>query len=153
PPGAGRRPGPAARPGRHRGRGGHHPGAGRVRSMGRRRPLVLAFHTCAMSAERRQNEPGTVCGPAAVDSGVTGPSFPGGRLPTVCGSLQHRSATGSVLDAAAAGAEAAGATVETFAGLADLPAFDPERADEPIPAVAAWRAQVSAADAVLIACP
>jgi len=84
---------------------------------------------------------------------VTDPSFPGVRLLTVCGSLQRRSANRSVLDAAAAVAEAAGATVEAFAGLADLPAFDPERADEPIPAVAAWRAQVAAADAVLFACP
>jgi chromate reductase, NAD(P)H dehydrogenase (quinone) len=84
---------------------------------------------------------------------VTDPSFPGVRLLTVCGSLQRRSANRSVLDAAAAVAEAAGATVEAFAGLADLPAFDPDRADDPIPAVTAWRAQVGAADAVLIAAP
>ena len=84
---------------------------------------------------------------------VTDPSFPGIRLLAVCGSLQRRSANRSVLDAAAAVAVAAGATVDTFERLADLPAFDHDRADDPIPAVAAWRAQVAAADAVLICAP
>jgi NAD(P)H-dependent FMN reductase len=80
-------------------------------------------------------------------------AVPGGRLLIVCGSLQPRSANRAALDAACVAAEAAGARVEAFERLAEVPAFDPGRADEPIDAVAAWRGQVAAADAVLVAAP
>jgi chromate reductase, NAD(P)H dehydrogenase (quinone) len=86
---------------------------------------------------------------------MSGPTdvAPGRRLLIVCGSLQQRSANRAALDAACVVAEAAGARVEAFEQLADVPAFDPGRADEPIEAVAAWRGQVAAADAVLVAAP
>jgi chromate reductase, NAD(P)H dehydrogenase (quinone) len=75
------------------------------------------------------------------------------RLLTVCGSLQRRSANRAALDAAIGVADAAGAAVDAFDGLADLPAFDPDRADEAIAAVDDWRRLVGAADAVLVAAP
>jgi NAD(P)H-dependent FMN reductase len=78
---------------------------------------------------------------------------PGLRLLAVCGSLQARSANRAALEAATAVAEAAGARVEAFERLADVPAFDPGRGDEPIEAVAVWRRQVGSADAVVVAVP
>jgi chromate reductase, NAD(P)H dehydrogenase (quinone) len=78
---------------------------------------------------------------------------PGLRLLAVCGSLQRRSANRAALEAATAVAEAAGARVEAFERLADVPAFDPGRGDEPIEAVAVWRRQVGSADAVVVAAP
>ncbi|HKE76009.1 MAG TPA: NAD(P)H-dependent oxidoreductase [Acidimicrobiales bacterium] len=74
-------------------------------------------------------------------------------LLTVCGSLQRRSANRAVIDAATAVAAAEGAAVASFEGLADIPAFDPGRSDEPIAAVAGWRRAVAASDAVLVAAP
>jgi NAD(P)H-dependent FMN reductase len=50
-------------------------------------------------------------------------------------------------------ATASGAAVETFDRLAELPAFDPDRTDEPDAAAAEWQAQVGRADAVLVAAP
>ncbi len=78
---------------------------------------------------------------------------PNVRLLAVCGSLQDRSANRAALDAASARAVARGATVDDFDRLADVPAFDPDRNDEPIEVVADWRQRVSSADAVLIAEP
>lgn len=78
---------------------------------------------------------------------------PATRLLTVCGSLQRASANRWALRAAESTATAAGVAVEDFAGLAELPAFDVDRADDPIPAVGAWRAAVEAADVVLVAVP
>jgi chromate reductase len=78
---------------------------------------------------------------------------PSPRLLTVCGSLQGRSANRAALDAGSARAVARGATVDDFDRLADVPAFDPDRNDEPIEVVADWRQRMSAADAVLIAAP
>jgi NAD(P)H-dependent FMN reductase len=72
---------------------------------------------------------------------------------TVCGSLQRRSANRAVLDVAIGVARAAGAAVDTFDRLADLPAFDPDRADEAIAAVDDWRRRVGSADAVVVAAP
>ena len=56
-------------------------------------------------------------------------------------------------DVAAAVATDGGAAVETFDRLAELPAFDPDRSDEPDAVAAGWRAQVDRADAVLVAAP
>jgi NAD(P)H-dependent FMN reductase len=78
---------------------------------------------------------------------------PGGRLLTVCGSLQQRSANRAALDAARAVAEATGARLEAFEDLADIPAFDPDLDGSAIEAVEGWRRQVAAADAVLVAAP
>ncbi len=75
------------------------------------------------------------------------------RLLTVCGSLQARSANRALLDAAAAAARIAGAEVDDFGRLSDVPAFNPDRADEAIAVVAEWRRQMAAADAVLVAAP
>ena len=84
---------------------------------------------------------------------MTASPAPGPRLLTVCGSLQRRSANRAVIDAATAVAVAAGAAVDAFDRLADIPAFDPDRAGEAIEAVDAWRHAVAAADAVLVAAP
>jgi NAD(P)H-dependent FMN reductase len=48
---------------------------------------------------------------------------------------------------------AAGATVDDFDRLADVPAFDVNRAGDPIEVVDDWRRRVSAADVVLVAAP
>ncbi len=46
-----------------------------------------------------------------------------------------------------------GATVEEFDALADIPAFDFTRQDEPIAAVTEWRRRVAEADVVVMAAP
>ena len=74
-------------------------------------------------------------------------------LLTVCGSLQARSANRAALDVAANAATEAGATVTDFGGLADLPAFDATRADEPPGAVLAWRDTLEKVDGLLVAVP
>jgi NAD(P)H-dependent FMN reductase len=78
---------------------------------------------------------------------------PATRLLTVCGSLQQASANRWALRAAATVAAAAGVIVDDFAGLADVPAFDVDHADDTIPAVSAWRAAIAGADVVLVAVP
>jgi len=75
------------------------------------------------------------------------------RVLMVCGSLQSRSSNRAALDVAAGLASEGGAAVEMFDRLAELPAFDPDRSDEPDEVVADWRAQVDCADAVLVAAP
>jgi chromate reductase, NAD(P)H dehydrogenase (quinone) len=77
----------------------------------------------------------------------------GARLLTVCGSLQDRSANRAVLAAASAVAVAAGATVDDFDRLADVPAFDADRTGAPIEVVDDWRRRAAAADVVLVAAP
>src|SRR5262245_8310119 len=74
-------------------------------------------------------------------------------LLSVCGSLQLRSANRAVLEEATAVAVGAGATVVDFGRLAEVPAFDVDRAAEPNEVVAEWRRQVSGADALLVAAP
>jgi NAD(P)H-dependent FMN reductase len=74
-------------------------------------------------------------------------------LLTVCGSLQRRSANRAVLDEATTVAVGAGATVVDYGHLAEVPAFDVDRAAEPNEAVDEWRRQVAGADAVLVAAP
>lgn len=75
------------------------------------------------------------------------------HLLTVCGSLQARSANRAALQAAAAVASAAGATVDHFDRLAEVPAFDADRAEEPIEVVDDWRRRAAGADVVLVAAP
>ena len=75
------------------------------------------------------------------------------RLLTVCGSLQGRSANRAALDAASLAAVAAGASVDDFERLAEIPAFDADRAEEPIEVIDEWRHRVHTADVVLVATP
>ncbi len=77
----------------------------------------------------------------------------GTRLLTVCGSLQDRSANRAALAGAAAVALAAGARVDDFDRLADVPAFDVDRAGEPIEVIEDWRRRAAATDVVLVAAP
>lgn len=73
------------------------------------------------------------------------------RVLTVCGSLQRRSANRAVLDVAATAM--AGATVDDFDRLGEIPPFDADRTDESIPALEDWRRRVARADVVLVAAP
>lgn len=75
------------------------------------------------------------------------------RLLTVCGSLQGRSANRAALVVASQVAVAAGATVDDFDRLADVPAFDPDRAGQPIEVVDDWRRRVDAADVLVVSAP
>ena len=75
------------------------------------------------------------------------------HIMTVCGSLSSRSANRAALDVVAAAARAAGATVDDFEHLAEIPAFDPDREEEPIEVLADWRRRLAAADAVVVAVP
>jgi len=77
------------------------------------------------------------------------------RILTISGSLRAVSSNGAVLDAAAA-LVPGDVEVIRFEGLADIPAFNPDLDVEgtiPPPAVAAWRAAVAAADALVICSP
>jgi chromate reductase, NAD(P)H dehydrogenase (quinone) len=75
------------------------------------------------------------------------------RVLTMCGSLQARSANRAALTVAMAVAIDAGATVDKFERLADIPAFDPDRIDNPPEVIGDWRRRMSEADAVLVATP
>jgi NAD(P)H-dependent FMN reductase len=75
------------------------------------------------------------------------------RLLTVCGSLQTRSTNRAALAAAFVVALAAGASVDDFERLAEIPAFDADRSQEPVAVIADWRRRVLTADAVLVAAP
>jgi chromate reductase, NAD(P)H dehydrogenase (quinone) len=59
----------------------------------------------------------------------------------------------AALEVASEVAVAKGATVDDFDRLADIPAFDPDRAEEPVEVIDEWRRRVSAADVVLVAAP
>ena len=73
------------------------------------------------------------------------------RILAICGSLQDRSANRALLSQAIALAPD-GVQVRLYDGLADLPHFNPDLAPGPA-SVAHLRAEVAAADALLIACP
>jgi chromate reductase len=75
------------------------------------------------------------------------------RLLTVCGSLQARSTNRAALATASVLALAGGASVDDFERLAEIPAFDADRSEEPIDVLADWRHRVHTADAVLVAAP
>jgi chromate reductase len=81
--------------------------------------------------------------------------LPAVRLLTVSGSLRAISVNGAVLDAVAQLAPA-GVRVTRFAGLAGLPAFNPDLDGEgaaPSEPVDAWRRAVATADALIICSP
>jgi NAD(P)H-dependent FMN reductase len=75
------------------------------------------------------------------------------RLLIVCGSLQRRSTNRAALEIASSAAVARGAIVYEFDGLAAIPAFDPDRGEEPIGAVDEWRRRIDEADAILVCAP
>ena len=75
------------------------------------------------------------------------------RLLTLCGSLQGRSANRAALEVAAELARDAGASIDDFDHLAEVPAFDPDHGDEPGPVVVDWRQRVAWADVLLVAAP
>ena len=75
------------------------------------------------------------------------------HLLTISGSLQDVSANGALLDAVAtAGGLAADDVVTRAVSIGDIPHFRPDRED-PVDAVERFRAQLAAADAVVIATP
>ena len=77
------------------------------------------------------------------------------RILALCGSLRAASSNGALLDAAAQLAPA-GVRVERFAGIGELPHFNPDldrEGDTPPPAVARWRAALRECDAVLLSSP
>jgi NAD(P)H-dependent FMN reductase len=75
------------------------------------------------------------------------------RVLLVCGSLQRASANRAALDVARAVLSASGVEVSAFEGLGSIPPLNPDRGDDPGEAVLAFRAQIGAADAVLMAAP
>jgi NAD(P)H-dependent FMN reductase len=75
------------------------------------------------------------------------------RVLLVCGSLQRTSTNRAALDIARAALSAIGVEVSAFEGLGSIPPLNPDRSDDPGEAVLTFRAQVGAADAVLIAAP
>lgn len=74
------------------------------------------------------------------------------RILAICGSLRAASSNRAALEAAALLAPP-GVTVSLYQGLAGLPHFNPDQDDAPPPPAAALRAEVSAADALLISSP
>ena len=69
----------------------------------------------------------------------------------MCGSLQRSSANRAALDIARATLSASGVEVSALEGLGSIPPMNPDRRDDPGEAVLAFRAELAAADAVLIA--
>lgn len=78
---------------------------------------------------------------------------PMNRVLLVCGSLQRSSANQAALDVARGILSARGVEVSAFGSLGSIPPLNPDRADDPDEAVLALRAEIGAADAVLIAAP
>ena len=81
------------------------------------------------------------------------PGVPGPRMLTVCGSLQAASANRAALEAASAVAVAAGALVDDFELLAEIPPFNADLDAAGGVAVEEWRRRVASADVVLVALP
>jgi chromate reductase len=75
------------------------------------------------------------------------------RVLLVCGSLQRSSANRAALDVARAALSASGVEVSAFGSLGAIPPLNPDRGGDPGEAVLAFRAEIGAADAVLIAAP
>jgi NAD(P)H-dependent FMN reductase len=74
------------------------------------------------------------------------------RMLSLRGTLPARSAKRAALVVTRV-AEAEGAVVGDYDRLADVPAFNLERADERIGIIDAWRRRVAAADVLLVAAP
>ncbi|MEP7120661.1 MAG: NADPH-dependent FMN reductase [Byssovorax sp.] len=75
------------------------------------------------------------------------------RVLLVCGSLQRASANRAALDVARAALSARGVDVSAFEDLAEIPPMNPDHGDDPGAAVLSFRAQLDAADAVILAAP
>ena len=73
------------------------------------------------------------------------------KLVGISGSLQARSSNTALLDVARAVADG-GVEIEVFAGLAAVPAFNPDTDPAP-PSIEAFRSLVQSADGLLIATP
>jgi chromate reductase, NAD(P)H dehydrogenase (quinone) len=74
------------------------------------------------------------------------------RVLTVCGSLQESSSNAALLRAAASVPD--GVELIRYPSIGDLPHFNPDLDTEPpLPVVGEYRAQLAAADALLIATP
>jgi len=93
------------------------------------------------------------------DKGVTRSSYRSGpkleavlELLTLCGSLRQRSSHYELLEAVRILAPSS-VKVTAYAGLADLPPFNPDRETEPIPEVLAFRALLERSSAALISSP
>jgi chromate reductase len=74
------------------------------------------------------------------------------RILAISGSLRRRSSNTELLRAAALLAPP-GVVVTLYEGLERLPHFNPDLLDDEPASVAAWRAQIDAADALLISSP
>lgn len=74
------------------------------------------------------------------------------RIAAISGSLRATSSNAAVLRAAALLAPP-GLEISLYAGLAELPHFNPDDDDTPGPAVEQWRALLRAADGLLISSP
>lgn len=74
------------------------------------------------------------------------------RILAVPGGLRASSSNLRLLEMASALAPP-GVRVVLFAGLGDLPHFNPDREGSPTPAVLAWREAIAASDAILVASP
>jgi NAD(P)H-dependent FMN reductase len=75
------------------------------------------------------------------------------RVLLVCGSLQRTSTNRAALDVARVALSAHGVEVSAFEGVGSIPPLNSDRDDDPGDAVQAFRAQIRAVDAVLIAAP
>ena len=75
------------------------------------------------------------------------------RVLLVCGSLQRTSTNRAAVDVARAALSASAVEVSTFVGLGSIPPLNSDCDDDPGDAVLDFRAQIRAADAVLIAAP
>jgi chromate reductase len=75
------------------------------------------------------------------------------RILLLCGSLQRSSANRAALDVARAALSALSVDVSAFDPLASIPPLNSDRADDPGDAVLSLRAQLAAADALMIAAP
>jgi NAD(P)H-dependent FMN reductase len=75
------------------------------------------------------------------------------RVLLVCGSLQRCSANRAALDVARAALSASGVDASAFGHLGSIPPLNPDRGDDPGEAVLAFRAEIGAADAMLLAAP
>jgi NAD(P)H-dependent FMN reductase len=75
------------------------------------------------------------------------------RVLLVCGSLQRSSTNQAALEVVRAALSASGVDVSAFGALGSIPPMNPDRSDDPGEAVLGFRAQIAAADAVLIAAP
>ena len=86
--------------------------------------------------------------------GVSGSLQAGSNTAAVLASIAELVTLKSDREAPAGAACASAPTFEVFAGIEDLPHFNPDRdIDPPHPAVAAWRSALGGADAVVIATP